>query len=73
MAADLVIFDPATVCECDPEMAQNLPGNEKPLVQEATGIEMKIVNGEVLIENGRHTGALLGAVVGNGADLQAAV
>lgn len=74
MAGDLVIFDPATIRECEPEMVQDLPGNEKRLVQKATGIEMTIVNGEVLIENGHHTGALPGAVVGNGngTDLQAA-
>jgi len=66
MAADLVLFDPATVRECEPEMVQDLPGNEKRLIQKATGIEMTIVNGEVLIEQGKHTGALPGAVVGNG-------
>jgi N-acyl-D-amino-acid deacylase len=66
MAADLVLFDPATVRECEPEMVQDLPGNEKRLVQKATGIEMTIVNGEVLIEKGNHTGALPGTVVGNG-------
>ena len=66
MAADLVLFDPATVRECEPEMVQDLPGNEKRLVQKATGIEMTIVNGEVLIEKGSHTGTLPGAVVGNG-------
>jgi N-acyl-D-amino-acid deacylase len=66
MAADLVLFDPATVRECEPEMVRDLPGNEKRLVQKATGIEMTIVNGEVLIEEGNHTGALPGTVVGNG-------
>ena len=29
MAADLCVFDPATIRECDPEMVQDLPGNEK--------------------------------------------
>jgi len=65
MAADLVLFDPATVRECEPEMVQDLPGNEKRLIQAATGIEMTIVNGDVLIEQGKHTGALPGTVVGN--------
>jgi len=65
MAADLVLFDPTTVRECEPEMVQDLPGNEKRLVQQATGIEMTIVNGEVLIAQGKHTGALPGVVVGN--------
>jgi len=66
MAADLVLFDPATVRECDPEMVQDLPGNEKRYIQKAIGIEMTIVNGEVLVEKGGHSGALPGAVLGNG-------
>lgn len=74
MAADLCVFDPATVRECDPEMVQDLPGNEKRFIQQATGIEMTLVNGQVLVEKGNHTGALPGSVLGggNGHGLQAA-
>jgi len=74
MAADLALFDPATIRECEPEMVSDLPGGEKRLIQKATGIEMTIVNGEVLVEKGAHTGALPGAVLGggNGAAMQAA-
>ncbi|HXF76544.1 MAG TPA: amidohydrolase family protein [Methylomirabilota bacterium] len=74
MAADLVLFDPATVRECEPEMVQDLPANEKRYIQRATGIEMTIVNGEVLIEKEQHTGAWPGTVLGagNGRSLQAA-
>jgi len=74
MAADLVVFDPATVRECEPEMVQDLPGNEKRLIQKAVGIEATIVNGQVLVERGDHTGSLPGAVLGsgNGSALQAA-
>ena len=74
MAADLCIFDPATIRECDPHMVQDLPGNEKRYVQKAVGIEMTIVNGQVLVEKENHTGALPGTVLGggNGAALQAA-
>jgi N-acyl-D-amino-acid deacylase len=66
MAADLVLFDPTTIRECEPEMVQDLPANEKRFIQKATGIEMTIVNGEVLIDKGNHTGALPGNVLGNG-------
>jgi N-acyl-D-amino-acid deacylase len=66
MAADLCIFDPATIRECDPHMVQDLPGNEKRYVQKAVGIEMTIVNGQVLVEKENHTGALPGAVLGSG-------
>ena len=74
MAADLVLFDPETIRECEPEMVCDLPGGEKRLIQQANGIEMTIVNGQVLVANGKHTGALPGAVVGggNGSALQAA-
>jgi N-acyl-D-aspartate/D-glutamate deacylase len=74
MAADLCVFDPATVRECDAHMVQDLPGNEKRFVQKAIGIEMTIVNGQVLVEKENHTGALPGTVLGNGngAALQAA-
>ena len=74
MAADLCIFDPTTIRECEPEMVQDLPGNEKRFIQKATGIEMTIVNGAVLVEKNQHTGALPGSVLGsgNGHGLQAA-
>ncbi len=74
MAADLVLFDPATIRECEPEMVSDLPGGEKRLIQKANGIEMTIVNGQVLVAKGEHTGALPGAVLGgsNGSALQAA-
>ena len=63
-AADLVLFDPRTVGDCEPEIANDLPGGEKRLVQKASGIKMTVVNGVVLTENGRHTGALPGRVLG---------
>jgi N-acyl-D-aspartate/D-glutamate deacylase len=74
MAADITIFDPATVRECDAHMVQDLPANEKRYVQKAVGIEMTVVNGQVLVEKENHTGALPGAVLGggNGHSLQAA-
>jgi N-acyl-D-aspartate/D-glutamate deacylase len=74
MAADLVVFDPATVRECEPEMVWDLPENEKRLIQKAIGIETTIVNGEVLIERGEHTGVLPGSVLGssNGSAMQVA-
>ena len=48
--------------------------NEKRFIQKAVGIEMTVVNGEVLVEKGDHTGALPGSVLGsgNGKALQAA-
>ena len=64
MAADLVLFDPSTVRECEPEMVNDLPGGEKRLVQKAAGVKMTVVNGEPLTEDGEHTSALPGQVLG---------
>ena len=67
MAADLVLFDPQTVRECEPEMVNDLPGGEKRLIQRALGVKMTMVNGAVLVEDGEHTGVFPGRVLGNGA------
>jgi N-acyl-D-amino-acid deacylase len=64
MAADLVLFNPDEVGDCEPEAVSDLPGGEKRLVQKAKGIQMTIVNGQVLTEEGRHTGTLPGRVLG---------
>lgn len=64
IAADLVLFDPATVGDSEPELANDLPGGEKRLVQKAVGVKMTVVNGEVLTEDGQHTGVLPGRVLG---------
>jgi len=46
-------------------MVQYLPGNEKRFIQRAVGIEMTIVNSQVLLEKKIH-GALPGKVLGDG-------
>jgi N-acyl-D-amino-acid deacylase len=66
LAADLAVFDPNTVRECEPEMVNDLPGGEKRLIQRAIGVKATMVNGEVLVEDGEHTGAYPGRVLGNG-------
>jgi N-acyl-D-aspartate/D-glutamate deacylase len=57
LAADLVVFDPATVADratfTDP-------------FQYAVGIQTVIVNGQVVLDNGRHTGARPGVVIKGG-------
>ena len=52
MAADIAVFDPATVNTLEPEYVQDLPGNETRMIQKAAGVPHTIVNGEVVIENG---------------------
>ncbi len=63
MAADIAVFDPATINTQDPEYVQDLPGNETRMIQKATGVPYTVVNGTVVIENGAPTGALPGKVL----------
>ena len=62
-AADIAVFDPATVNTFEPEYVQDLPANETRMIQKAAGVPHTIVNGEVVIENGAPTGALPGKVL----------
>jgi N-acyl-D-aspartate/D-glutamate deacylase len=64
MAADLVLFDPATVgSDARPERLHDLPGGGKRMVKRSRGIEMTLVNGAVTWENGALTGAAAGRVL----------
>jgi len=62
-AADLVVFDPDTIAPEMPEVAHDLPAGARRLVQRARGIAATVVNGEVLIRDGKHTGALPGQLL----------
>ncbi len=64
MAADIVIFDPATVgMEARAERLHDLPGGGKRMVKRSRGIEYTLVNGEVTWEKGAMTGASAGKVL----------
>jgi N-acyl-D-amino-acid deacylase len=63
LAADIAVFDPATVNTLEPEYVRDLPGNETRMIQKAAGVPYTVVNGEVMIENGAPTGALPGKVL----------
>ncbi len=67
MAADLMVFDPTTISPLEPGVAQDLPGGAKRRKQLAKGIEWTLVNGQVLMEHGQHTGAYPGKVARSGA------
>ena len=67
-AADLVVFDEATVRPGMPVVEADLPGGARRLVQKAEGIAATIVNGVVAFENGVATGACGGRLLkGKGA------
>ncbi|MDH5211552.1 MAG: amidohydrolase family protein [Betaproteobacteria bacterium] len=64
LAADLAIFDPATVGSLGrPERRYDLPGGAKRMVMRSQGIEYTIVNGAVTWEKGALTGAAAGTVL----------
>jgi N-acyl-D-aspartate/D-glutamate deacylase len=63
LAADIAVFDPATVNTLEPEYARDLPGDETRMIQKAAGVPYTVVNGEVVIENGAPTGAHPGKVL----------
>ena len=67
-AADLVLFDEATVRPSMPTVESDLPGGARRLVQKAEGIAATIVNGQVAFENGVPTGVASGVLLkGRGA------
>ena len=65
MAADLMVFDPETIGPLEPGEAQDLPGGATRRKQLARGIEWTMVNGQVLLEKGEHTGLYPGKVARN--------
>jgi len=61
--ADINIFDPLTFGPEMPEVVHDLPTGARRLSQRSRGIKATLVAGEVLIENGEHTGALPGRLL----------
>ena len=62
-AADLLVFDPETISPEMPEVVADLPAGARRLVQRARGIAATIVSGEILLRDGKHTGALPGRLL----------
>ncbi len=65
MAADIVVFDPATVNAGKETVVRDFPAGGWRIREEAIGVHYTIVNGSVLLEDGVHTGALPGRVLRN--------
>jgi N-acyl-D-aspartate/D-glutamate deacylase len=61
--ADLNVIDPESVAPQLPSVAWDLPGGAKRLTQHAAGIKATLVNGEILMADGAHTGALPGQLL----------
>jgi len=65
MAADLVVFDPDTVRPVGEDVVHDFPNDGWRMRELAEGIHYTVVNGEVLLEKGTHTGSLPGRVLTN--------
>ncbi len=65
MAADLVVFDPDTVRPIPEDVVHDFPSNGWRMRELAEGIHYTVVNGEVLMEKGTHTGTHPGRVLQN--------
>jgi N-acyl-D-aspartate/D-glutamate deacylase len=63
LAADLVVFDPDRVGPLLPEVVNDLPAGARRLRQKAEGFAASVVNGEVVLRDGEHTGALPGRLL----------
>lgn len=63
MAADVVIFDPKTIGARLPQIVHDLPAGAKRLKQTADGIKHTLVNGEILLTDNEHSGAVPGRLL----------
>jgi N-acyl-D-aspartate/D-glutamate deacylase len=66
-AADMTIFDPRTVAPSLPTVAFDLPGGSRRLLQKSQGYKATVVNGQVLMRDGRPTEARAGQLLRAGA------
>jgi N-acyl-D-aspartate/D-glutamate deacylase len=64
-AADITVFDPETVRVLPEDIVHDFPAGGWRVRELAEGIRCTIVNGEVLIEDGKPTGAMPGKVMRN--------
>jgi len=65
MAADLVVFDPDAVQPVTGDVVHDFPNNGWRMLELAEGIHYTVVNGQVLLEKGTHTGSYPGRVLHN--------
>jgi N-acyl-D-aspartate/D-glutamate deacylase len=60
--ADVTVFDPDALKPGELDQVSDFPGGATRMRRRPEGVACTIVNGEVLIEEGEHTGALPGRV-----------
>ena len=63
MRADVNVFDPDEVAERQPEIVHDFPGGAPRFIQRSKGYRATLVNGQVNVLEGRHTGVRAGEVL----------
>ena len=63
LRADVNVFDPDRVAERQPVLVHDFPGGAPRYIQKSLGYKTTIVNGEVTLVDGEHTGARAGKVL----------
>jgi N-acyl-D-aspartate/D-glutamate deacylase len=61
--ADVNVFDADEVAELHPEIVHDFPGGAPRYIQRSKGYKATLVNGQVSVQDGEHTGARAGAVL----------
>ena len=66
--ADINVLDLEGMRLGMPDYIHDFPGGAGRLIQKAEGYDYTLINGEVFMESGQHTGALAGALLRSGPD-----
>ncbi len=72
-AADLLVFDPATVGSHPARLVHDLPGDAPRLVAASNGVVRVLVNGVETVRDGAATGAVPGSLLRSGRDTASVV
>jgi N-acyl-D-amino-acid deacylase len=68
LRADVNVIDLEGMRLAMPEVVTDFPGGAGRLIQRASGYDYTLVNGQVFMESGEHTGALTGELLRSGPD-----
>ncbi len=63
LRADIYVLDADEVAECQPELVHDFPGGAPRYIQKSIGYKATIVNGQISVVDGEHTGTRAGRVL----------
>jgi N-acyl-D-aspartate/D-glutamate deacylase len=72
-AADVMVFDPATVASDPARLVHDLPGEAPRLIAGSQGVVRVLVNGVETIRDGMPTGAVPGTLIRSGQDTRSVI